>query len=552
MKKALLLIPALALSATLYAQTDERDAVVNVENDYTPVVIEVGKKTFTPGTERNINVKPVKAEFSKQGVAYMGFPSERDIEGLLPKKEENFPGYARLGYGLTNDIDAKAAYRFDIGKAGTLKAFASFNGFKCDVGGLMHDWDSRMFNTAAGIGYTHRFKWLTLDVDGKFGNDVFNYQNTDNVITDLTDKQNGRNYMLSVGGVSNLSGAVSYKFKGDFEYIARSYSSGLKEGISEGRFGIGGGARLEIFNDLLNSVGMDINLDGFIYNNTLKSAHKGYNDYFSIDIDPYLNFTFGKWLMKVGTKMNFVTRGAAVFSIAPDIVVKNNLADWVTVYGSITGGRENNSFAKLNALTPYWGFSKFGAARLKPTYTIADINIGSRMSLEPVSFEINAGYAYTQDDLLQAFTPLPVTQFTIMHVNFAQANTHHIYVNGSIGCDLFSWAKLSADARYDFWSCNNSDLLAMKPEITANAKAEFRVIEHLTMQLGYNYTRYTKGDTRRRLNDKHDLYARVSYQITKRFGAYIQGNNLLNCKYYDYADYETRGIRGSLGATVNF
>ena len=112
--------------------------------------------------------------------------------------------------------------------------------------------------------------------------------------------------------------------------------------------------------------------------------------------------------------------------------------------------------------------------------------------------------------------------------------------------------KLSADVRYDFWHCNNDYLLVMKPMLTVDANAEFRLIEHLTMRVGYNFTLYTKSESRGRISNRNDLYARVSYQINKRFGAYIQGNNLLNDKYYEYAGYLARGIRGSLGATVNF
>ena len=140
----------------------------------------------------------------------------------------------------------------------------------------------------------------------------------------------------------------------------------------------------------------------------------------------------------------------------------------------------------------------------------------------------------------------------LMYANFEQDNTHHAYANLRLGCDLRSWVKLSADARYDFWSCSNNDLLIMKPQITVDANAEVRIIEHLTMRAGYNFTRYTKSATRGRISNKNDLYARISYQITKRYGAYIQGNNLLNSRYFDYAGYVTRGIRGSLGATVNF
>ena len=44
----------------------------------------------------------------------------------------------------------------------------------------------------------------------------------------------------------------------------------------------------------------------------------------------------------------------------------------------------------------------------------------------------------------------------------------------------------------------------------------------------------------------------VNYQINKNFGVYMDGSNLLNCKYYDYAGYMARGARGSLGLTMSF
>ena len=180
--------------------------------------------------------------------------------------------------------------------------------------------------------------------------------------------------------------------------------------------------------------------------------------------------------------------------------------------------------------------------------------MGSRISFEPLSMEINAGYAYTMDDLLD--TPQPQAENeaykNLVYVNIGQDNTHHAYAALKLGCDLRSWVKLSAETRYDFWHCNNNYLLVMKPMLTVDANAEARIIENLTMRIGYNFTRYTKSETRGRISNKNDLYARVSYQINKRFGAYIQGNNLLNSRYYEYAGYMTRGTRGSLGATVNF
>jgi hypothetical protein len=92
----------------------------------------------------------------------------------------------------------------------------------------------------------------------------------------------------------------------------------------------------------------------------------------------------------------------------------------------------------------------------------------------------------------------------------------------------------------------------MKPEVTADVDVEARFIEDLTVRVGFNYTCYTKGETLGRINHKYDLNARVNYQINKNFGVYMDGSNLLNCKYYDYAGYMARGARGSLGLTMSF
>ena len=123
---------------------------------------------------------------------------------------------------------------------------------------------------------------------------------------------------------------------------------------------------------------------------------------------------------------------------------------------------------------------------------------------------------------------------------------------GRIGYDCGGWLNIEADARYDYWTCKNKNLLMLRPEVTANAKVEVRPIKNLIMKVGYNFTRYTKNESGVRIIDKHDLHARVSYTINRYIGAFIQGDNLLNSQYYDYAGYRTRGIRGMLGVTVNF
>ena len=540
---------ALALCVAAVAQNNERDAVVNVENDYTPVIIEVGKKNFTPSTQRATDTKPIKIVYSTDGMPYVNFDGESEADDVMPVKQGVFPGYARLGYGTTNDIDAKVAYRLELGKQkqGTLRVAGAFDGSKSEVDGRFNDWNSRLFTTALNAGYTHKFKKLELDIDGKFKNDVFNYQSCgEKLLGTLTDKQNSRRYSLELGGVSRLTGPFSYWFNAGMGYTGRTHLAGSNTGFGETTISAGTGVGLEIYDTWLHSLGLNVNVEAFHYSSALR-----YGDQASIDIDPYLNFNVGKWSLKLATKMNFMTEGT-LFAIAPDVELKGHVMENVAVFAKVGGGRTHNGLATLDGMTPYWNIDTNKDKSLKPTYRIADASVGTRMSFEPLSIDVVAGYAYTKDDLLQVLGEQADGRWSLLYADFKQDNTHNAYIGARLGLDIRSWMKLSADARYDLWECKKNELLMMKPQITVNVDAEARVAEHLTLRVGYNFTRYTKGGEQERINNKYDLNARLSYRFGKRIGAYIEGNNLLGSNYYEYAGYYTRGARGSIGATVNF
>ena len=430
MRKTLILISALTLSLAATAQTDNKNAVVNVENDYNPEVVGVTKKDFTPSDDAKPNTDPMALMFSRTGKAYDGFASDTDVKDALPQTEEQFPGYVRLGYGLTNDIDAKVAYRLGVGRNGALKAYAGFDGYKCNVDGLFSEWNSRLYQATAGVGYTQRLKAMTLGVDGAFKNGVFNYQNTGVAAPDMTDKQDGQNYRLAISAVSHRLGAFSFNIEGDVEYIKRNWSSGVKAPIGEMRYGVGAGFGYELMTKYVNSFGVDLGMDAYTYNSTLRNAGMGYNTNFSIDVDPHVNLKFGNWNLKTGVTMNIVTHGESAFAIAPDIEVYSNVKENISVYGSVAGGRTENGFAKLDGITPYWGFVKGENTSLKPTYRVVDVNLGSRISFEPLSMEVSAGYAYTQDDLLEISQPLADNQAYshLVYVNFGQDNTQKLNV----------------------------------------------------------------------------------------------------------------------------
>ena len=91
----------------------------------------------------------------------------------------------------------------------------------------------------------------------------------------------------------------------------------------------------------------------------------------------------------------------------------------------------------------------------------------------------------------------------------------------------------------------------MKPEVTCNINAEFKPFDGLTLNAGYNFTYFTKS-AGSRISEKSELNLRANYDIFPWLGVYIQGENLLNDKYFEYAGYRALGARGLLGVTANF
>lgn len=553
-RRYILVVPFMVFCGSIHAQSNGNHALVNIENEYTPEIIKVNKKGNTPTVEEDIEVSPLKLRFTDKVQPFKGFTSERDTKEAFPKQDEQYPGYVRLGYGFTNDIDAKAAYTLKTSKEGKMEILAGFDGFKTGVEGEENDWDQRMFRSMLGASYTHRFNSLEMGVNADFSNSVFNYQSTDGYNPGLTDKQNSRTYRLGTTGVSRLDGPFAYSYDAGITYNRRSYSSGSDEGTGELGFNIDSRISYQV-GESLKELGVDLGFNGFIYNSRLRDADNGFSNFASFDVNPYLLFDFDIWRIKVGTKMNFVTANGPRFAIAPDIKVEGNISENAGLYGEITGGRSVNSLAENDRITPYWGFDYATSRQLAPTYRVVDIKAGAHITAEPFSFGIYAGYAYTKDDLLQSIGSSmnnAMYTFRLIYTDLEQQNTHNIFVGGRAGCDVGGWLNLSAEARYDKWNGDNKGLLMMKPMITADINAEFRIVEKFTFRAGYNFTRYTKGNDSRRFNNKNDLYARANYEIFDWLGAYIQGSNLLNSDFYEYAGYRTRGIRGSLGVTVNF
>lgn len=546
MKKIIILASYMLAASSVFAQKDSLRAVIEVENDYNPVVTKATKLNSTPQVETATENAPLDLVFSQKATLYGRFASERNVKEILPKQEECFPGYARLGYGSGNNIDAKASYRLDLNKNERIGMFFSFNGFKTSVdafdGG---DWDSRFFTTWLGSKYTRRFDDFTMNIEAEINNKVFNYQTVEPSI--MTNKQGYGSYGIKAGLVSHTMGALSYKADAAYTMRTNRYSDGGNNGTTENHIAIGGSIACELPHETTRRIGAELLVDGFIYNDALKPQYGNkYDNYTAIRINPFVDLRFDDWKIRLGAHADMLTANGTFIAFAPDCRIEVPAGKDITLYATATGGRKPVTFALLDALSPY-NYYMQGDEQYTPIYTVADITAGTRISLEPLTVNIYAGYSYTKDDMLPV-----VSDNGILFTAFEQRASRNLYIGGRFGYDYAGWFKFCADARYNNWNCTKSDdLLMYKPMLSVALNAEARLYDGLYANIGYTFERYTEGEEARNEN-KNELDARIRYQINKQIGVFVTGNNLLGSDHCVYPGYIAQGAYVTGGASIGF
>lgn len=558
MKRYTILSAIMLAASNLFAQNDTIGAVIQVENNYAPVVVKATKMGFTPQIEIASDHAPLNLIFSQKGEPFKRFVSQRNVKDVLPTQEMCLPGYARLGYGTGNNLDLKAAYRFSFGKRDRLTLFASMDGYNTDIDYNDEEWRSRFYTTEINADYTHNFDNLTLGVEADIKNSVFNYMQpifyANNLrMPETTDKQNCGSYALLLKAASNTMGALSYKAYAGFTINNRKYSASIAENIGETRLRAGGTVRYELAHENLYNLGANIDIDGFIHNSALKpedgpGIHDRYSDYALIRLNPFGNLRFGDWKGRLGIHADLVTANSPFLAVAPDIRIEGPLAQGISLYAAATGGRKAASFETLDILSPYWNYIP-GVKQPATVYNLCDISAGVRTTIGALYTNIYAGFSYTIDDLM----PTADAKTSILYTKFIQDNSRDIYIGIDAGYDFGGIVNVEGNIRYDRWGCSdNDDLLMYKPMLTAGIKARARIIEGLYANVGYTFTGYTSGNDDLKIEDKSYLEARISYRLHKQLNLFLQGNNLLDCEYELYPGCLAQGANAMVGASINF
>ncbi len=568
MKKriSLLLLAVLPLTAT-YAQ-NQKDSTLNrmvvVENEYNPHLSGASKINVLPKVdEPSVAKKDVTYATDLRPVSAWTYdnmsPINREWTADPAKR-----GYLRAGYGTLNNVDIKSGYIADFGNKDRLKVNLSLDGWNGTIDNrYVKDWKSRFYRTDIGLDYSHDFSKVLLDVGGSFGSQVFNYMLNEgyspvNRAFDgaASDKQHYTlgDFRLGVSS-TDKEAPVQYRLQTGMKYFGIKYPIAQidaekdKETIvhTEGA----------IWKNLSNRqhIGLQVQMDNLFYSDVASLEN-----YTAVSANPYYALENEHLRLRIGARFDFHTIDTPEesevdvnnFHIAPDVKAEFLFSKSYIFYLQATGGQQLSDYRQLAMLSPYWNT---GAAYL-PTNVPLDASIGLKASpVDGVWFNLFGGYRICEEDLSAALS----FQNGVYYTSFAQDKTKTAYFGAELKYEYKDVFKASLNGTYYNWKTDYQPewaFLLSKPELELNFFAEYKVIDPLKVNVGYEFAKRPSaevvGGMNRNLENINNLSVGATCTLLKDVSLYARVNNLLNSEYYLTSGYPAQPLSVLAGVAVQF
>ena len=548
MRKVFIIGLVSVVSSTAFAQMDN---VVEVENNYRPVVKDANKINSLPEIEQT-NVNHYNVNYTTTAVPttnYVFQPMWAAKNEQLIRSDKK--GFATAAYGIDNNVLGRIAYGFDLSKDDELNLDFSSRGHNSEIDNIngTSKWMSRFFTNRFKAGYEHRFdSSSSLLLDASYGTDVFNYQSPTAGLG-YTDKQ--QNDLVNVNAE-----LTPYSF---------------------GNFGIGASVGFSMFNQKyvtsLVDQAKEVGVSGSI------TPSYQLNDDASIDLEACIDYTnYNMAGFDDGLTFNYtphfywksdaVDLKAGVYvdqdlHIAPDVDVIFHLHPSFDLYLQAEGGRVYNDFKRFAQMTPYWCLNATEAG-FDDQFDQLRAQGGIRMKpIEGLYADLSAGYDISKDraeiaDFLMDRTTNP----TYSPILFADGT--NFYVNANVKYNYKNRFMADLNGRYNHWTTDfkptayagayivNWDQILWRPQVELDCSIKVKPIEQLTIGADFLFESFQKKSNRYERPNTVDLGATISYTFPFRLTLYAKGDNLLNQKYDHYTMYRSPGINFLAGAAITF
>ena len=548
MRKTIVIVLSAIVSTTASAQMDN---VVEVENNYRPVVKDANKINSLPEIEQtpanHYNVDYTTTSVPTTNYVFEPMWAAKNEQLLRSDKK----GFATAAYGIENNVLGRIAYGFNLSDDDDLNFDFSSRGHNSEVDHVSgtNKWMSRFFTNRFKADYEHRFNSASsLLLDACYGTDVFNYQSpigglgyTDKQQNDLVDVNAELTpYSFGKFGIGAYLG---------FTMFNQKYVTSLVDQAKE----IGVSGSITPSYQLNDDTSIDIKacIDYTNYSMT------GFDNGITFDFTPHFYWKGDGIDLKAGVYVD------QDLHIAPDVDVTFHLHPSFDVYLKAEGGRVYNDFRRFAKMTPYWSIN-LAEADFDDQFDQLRAQGGIRMQpIEGLYADLSAGYDISKNRAeIADFLMTPNANPTYAPMMFADGK--NFYINGNIKYDYQNKFIADLNGRYNHWSTDfnptgysgvnttNWDQIVWRPQFELDCSIKIKPVEQLTIGADFLLQSFQKKSNRYERPNTVDLGATISYTFPFRLTLFAKGNNLLNQKYDHYTMYRSPGINFLAGAAITF
>lgn len=530
-------LPMLAYSQNNNGQLPSR--TMTIEGIYDADFTDADKIMPVPDKLRNKSVSG-RPEYLSDANPFMEYLRDgMDAPDSVYRSTRHYPALLKLGYGARGELDFLAGYRTGCGKCGELNLNASAVGWNAE---LEEDWRSKLYDIALNAGYAYDCEKFRLDVNGEFG---YGYLNFRQVSGPVGKGSPGRNLMsggLNAGFAPANAGPWVYSARVGWSVYTDDWLAwGYERGI-ENKFRLDGKVGY-CFSEALSATA-DVSLKSMLYNcSPARDKYDRYGNYTTFSVTPKVSYAVPGMSLTAGADVSIRSLLAPTVRISPFLDLQYRISNSLKLYAAAKGGVDEYDMRYLHSFSPYW----VSNSQIHDGYTAVDASLGMVWNLsDHIELQLDGGYRKYFDKVFQMMYKGDVYG---SYIKQSDAGLTHIGLSGKY---LHS-ARLSlhAAADYNNWHGCDAKLLLMLPEFNLCIGGEYLIIDRLTADLEYCYSRMTAYEGSR-LPYASTLDIGLRYALLDRLDIALKGSNLLDNRYYRFADYRNRGISVSLSALYRF
>lgn len=544
---------AIAIAAAATAQDLNKE--ITIERQINPTLRSASRLSASPMlVQPEITIDPLKFSnlllTAETGASIDTLPAADPSAAIVMTP---WRGYASIGYFPAYNLGANLGYRIIDKDLTSLGVWAQFDGaaYKSSFTGDPDEKERYSRNTVtAGADFTSIIRRAgRLDISADF-----TYDN-------LRDPWSSENNPVRYGATllntdihwSARNVTMAYYVTADYHNFA-FHKSGLTL-PSQHDFNIQGGTAY-FFSEttqLAGSVGFDfINTSNYVTptadGNVARVDGKTLG---LINFTPAFRYKNDLLKLNLGFRLQFMSHMEKSVNIAPDIHLYVTPLSCLTLFATVTGGKQFNPLAKLWEWNPYINPTiAYGASNIPLDATVG-VSVGP---FSGFSATIKGGYAMANEWLMPdcdnyANIPFYPVVFTPVNLRAFHAELSMNYKLSDLFGAHLSYAVAPGSKGHAYYL--DRDRAKGVFRVSAESSPIDRLTVHAAFSLRHGRAFY---DSANRIDLKADnsLDAGALYRLTDAVSVFADFENILNCKAPDAPYVSGQGIHGAVGAAIKF